>query len=98
MSPRSIDCVDHNKLWKILREKGIPDHLICLLRNLYVGQEAAVRNGHGTMDWFKPGKGVPCLFNFHAESIMWNAGLDEAHTGTKIAGKNIYNLRYADDT
>ena len=98
-------CVDHNKLWKILKEMGIPDHLTCLLRNLYAGQEAAVRTGHGTPDWFQIGKGVrqgcilsPCLFNFYAECIMRNAGLEEAQAGIKIAGRNINNLRYADDT
>ena len=92
-------------LWKILREKGIPDHLTCLLRNLYASQEATVRTGHGTMDWFQIGKGVhqgcilsPCLFNLHAEYIMQNARLDEAQGGIKIARKNISNLRYADDT
>ena len=96
--------VDHNKLWKILKEMGIPDHLTCLLRNLYAGQEATVRTGHGT-DWFQIGKGVhqgcilsPCLFNFDAEYIMRNAGLKEAQAGIKIAGRNINNLRYADDT
>ena len=100
----SLDCVDHNKMWKILKEMGIPDHLTCLLRNLYAGQEATVRIGHGT-DWFQIGKGVsqgcilsPCLFNFYAEYIMRNTGLDEAQAGIKIAGKNINNLRYADDT
>ena len=82
---KAFDCVDHNKLWKILKDMGIPDHLTCLLRNLYVGQEAAIRNGHGTTDWFQIGKGVrqgcilsPCLFDFYAEYIMRNAGLDEA--------------------
>ena len=97
-------CVDHNKLWKILQEMGIPDHLTCLLRNLYAGQEATVRTGHGT-DWFQIGKGVhqgcilsPCLFNFYAEYIMRNDGLDEAQSGIKFAGRNINNLRYADDT
>ena len=91
--------------WKILIELGISDHLTCLLRNLYVGQEAKVRTIHGTTDWFKNGKGVwqsyilsPCLFNFYAEYIMRNAGVDESQTGTKIAGRNINNLRYADDT
>ena len=91
--------------WKILREMGIPDHLICLLRNLYAGQEATVRTGRGTTDWFQIGKGVrqgcilsPCLFNLHAEYIMRNTGLDEAQTGIKIAGRNVNNLRYADDT
>ena len=98
-------CVDHNKLWKILTEMGIPDHLTCHLRNLYVGQEATVRTEHGTTDWFQIGKGVHqgrilllCLFNFYAEYIMRNAGLDEAQAGIKIARRNINNLRYADDT
>ena len=98
-------CVDHNKLWKILQEMGIPDHLICLLRNLYAGQEATVRNGHGTKDWFQIGKGArqgcilpPSLFNLCAEYLMRNAGLDEAQAGIKIAGRNINNLRYVDDT
>ena len=102
---KAFDCVDHNKLWKILNEMGIPDHLICLLRNLYAGQEATVRTGHGTTHWFQIGKGVcqgcilsPCLFNFYAEYIMRNAGLEEAQAGIKIAGRNINNLRYADDT
>ena len=102
---KAFDCVDHNKLWKILREMGIPDHLNCLLRNLYAGQEATVRTGHGTTDWFQIGKGVhqgcvlsPCLFNFYAEHIMQNAGLDEAQAGIKIARRNINNHRYADDT
>ena len=97
--------VDHNKLWKILQEMGIPDHLTCLLRNLYAGQEAIVRTGHGTTDWFQIRKVVrkgcilsPCLFNLYAEYIMRNAGLDEAQAGIKIAGRNINNLRYADDT
>ena len=101
----AFDCVDHNKLWKILKEIGIPDHLTCLLRNLYTGQEATVRTGHGTIDWFQIGKGVsqvcilsPCLFNLYAEYIMRNAGLEEAQGGIKIAGRNINNLRYADDT
>ena len=96
--------MDHNKLWKILNEMGIPDHLICLLRNLYAGQEATVRTGHGTTDWFQIGKGVnqgcilsPCLFNLYAEYIMRNAGLEEAQAGIKIAERNN-NLRYADDT
>ena len=100
-----FDCVDHNKLWKILKETGIPNHLTCLLRNLYGGQEAIVRARHGTMDWFKTGKGVcqgcilsPRLFNFYAEYIMWNAGLDESQAGIKIAGRNINNFRYADDS
>ena len=98
-------CQAFNKLWKILKEMGIPDHLTCLLRNLYTGQEVTVRTGHGTTDWFQTGKGVrqgcilsPCLFNFYAEYIMRNAGLDEAQAGIKIAGRNINNLRYADDT
>ena len=97
--------VDHNKLWKILKEMGIPDHQTCLLRNLYVGQEATVRTGHGTTDWFQIGKGVcqgcilsPCLFNLYAEYIMRNAGLEETQAGIKIAGRNVNNLRYADDT
>ena len=101
---KGFDCVDHNKLWKILKEMGIPDHLTCLLRNLYAGQEAVVRTGHGTTDWFQTGKGVhqgcilsPCLFNLYAEYIMRNAGLEEAQAGIKIAGRNINNLRYADD-
>ena len=101
---KAFDCLDHNKLWKILKEIGIPDHLTCLLRNLYAGQKAKVRPGHGT-DWFQIGKGVhqgcilsPCLFNFYAEYIIRNAGLEEAQTGIKIAGRNINNLRYADDT
>ena len=102
---KAFDCVDNNKLWKILKEMGIPDHLTCLLRNLYTGQEATVRTGHGTTDWFKIGKGVrqgcifsPCLFNLYAEYIMRNAGLDEAQAGIKITGRNINNLRYADET
>ena len=102
---KAFDCVDHNKLWKILKEMGIPDHLICLLRNLYAGQEATVRTKHGTTDWFQIGKLVcqgcilsPCLFNVYAEYIMQNAGLDEAQAGIKIAGRNINNLRHADDT
>ena len=102
---KAFDCVDHNKLWKILKEMGIPDHLTCLLRNLYAGQEATVRNGHETTDWFQTGTGVHqgcilsrCLFNLYAEYIMRNAGLDEAQAGIKIAGRNINNLRYADDT
>ena len=101
---KAFDCVDHNKLWKILKEMRIQEHLICLLRNLYAGQEATVRTGHGTTDWFQIGKGVrqgcilsPCLFNFYAEYIMRNAGLEEAQAGIKIAGRNINNLRYADD-
>ena len=102
---KAFDFVYHNKLWKILREMGIPDHLTCLLRNLYAGQEATVRTGHGTTDWFQIGKGVrqgcilpPCLFKFYAEYILRNAGLAETHAGIKIAGRNISNLRYADDT
>ena len=102
---KAFDCVDHNKLWKIHQEMWIPDQLICLLRNLYAGQEATVRTGHGTTDWFQIGKGVcqccilsPCLFNFYAEYIMRNAGLEEAQAGIKIAGWNINHLRYADDT
>ena len=101
---KAFDCVDHNKLWKILQEMGIPDHLTCLLRNLYAGQEATVRTGHGTTDWFQIRKEVcqgcilsPCLFNLHAEYIMRNAGLDEAQAGIKITWKSINNLRYADD-
>ena len=97
--------MDHKKLWKILQEIGVPEHLTCLLRNLCAGQEATVRTEHGTIDWFQIGKGVycqgcilsPCLFNLHAEYIMQNAGLDEAQTGIKIARRNINNLRYADD-
>ena len=102
---KAFDCVGHNKLWKILKEMGIPDHLTCLLRNLYAGQEATVRTGHGIADWFQIRKGVhqgcllsPCLFNLYAECIMRNAGLDEAQTGIKITRRNINNLRYADDT
>ena len=101
---KAFDCVDHNKLWKILKEMGIPDHLICLLRNLYAGREATVRTGHETTDWFQTGKGIHqgciwshCLFNLYVEYIMRNAGLEEAQTGIKIAGRNINNLRYADD-
>ena len=102
-----LDCVDHNKLWKILKEMGIPDHLTCLLRNLYADQEAAVRTGHRTTCWFQIAKGVhqgyilsPCLFNLYSEYIVRNAGLDEGQAGIKIkiAGRNINNLRYADDT
>ena len=98
---KAFDCVDHNKLWKILKEMGIQDQLMCLLRTLYAGPGA----GHGTIDWFQIGKGVhqgcilsPCLFSFYAEYIMRNAGLDEAQAGIKIPGRNINNLRYADDT
>ena len=100
---KAFDCADHNKLWKILKEMGIPDHLACLLRNLYAGQEAAVRTGHGTTDWFQIGKGVcqgyilsPCLFNLYAEYLMRNAGLEEAQARIKIARRNINNLRYTD--
>ena len=100
---KGFDCVDHNKLWKILKEMGIPDHLTYLLRNLYAGQEATVRTGHGTTDWFQIGKGVlqgcillPRLFNLYVECIMRNAGLDELKVGIKISGRNINNLRYAD--
>ena len=105
---KAFDCVNHNKLWKILQEMGIPDHLTCLLRNLYAGQEATARTGLGTTDCFQIGKGVPqgciftylqpCLFNLYAEYIMRNAGLEEAQAGVKIARRNINNLRYADDT
>ena len=102
---KAFDCVDHNQLWKILKEMEISDHLTCLLRNLYAGKEATVRTGHGTTDWFQIGKGVcqccilsPCLFNLYAEYIMRNAGLEETQAGIKIAGRNINNLRYADDT
>ena len=101
---KAFDCVDHNKLWKILKEMGMPDCLTSLLRNLYAGQEATVRTGHGTTDWFQIGKGVwqgcilsPCLFNFYTEYIMRNAGLEETQTGIKISRRNINNLRYADD-
>jgi len=102
---KAFDCVDHNKLWNILQEMGIPDHLNCLLRNLYAGQEATVRTEHGTTDWFQIGKGVrqgcilsPCLFNLYAEYIMRNAELEEAQAVIKIAGRDIDNLRYAGDT
>ena len=98
---KAFDCVDHNKLWKILREMGIPDHLTCLLRNLYAGQEATVRTGHRTTDSFQIGKGVcqgcilsPCLFNLYAEYIMRNVGLEETQAGIKIARRNISSLRY----
>ena len=101
---KAFNCMDHNKLWKILKEMGIPDHLTCLLRNLYAGQEATVRTGHRTTDWFQIGKEVhqgcilsPCLFSLYAEYIMRNAGLEEAQSGIKIAGRNINNLGYADD-
>ena len=104
-SAKAFDCVDNNKLWKILKDMGIPDHLTCLLRNLHADQEATVRTRHGTIDWFQIGKGVhqgcilsPCLFNFYAEYIKRNAGLEEAQAGIKIAGRNINNLRYTDDT
>ena len=102
---KAFDCVDHNKLWKIFKQMGIPDHLTCLLRNLYVGQEETVRTRHGTIDWFQIGKGVsqgcilsPCLFKLYAEYIMQNTGLSEAQAGIKIAGRNNNHLRYADDT
>ena len=102
---KAFDCVDHNKLWKILKEMGIPVYLTCLLRNLYAGQEATVRTGHGTTDWFHIGKGLcqgcilsPCLFNLYAEYIMRKAGREETLAWIKIAGRNINNLRYADDT
>ena len=102
---KAFECVDHINLWKILEETGILDYLICLLRNLYAGKEATVRTGHGATDWFQIGKGVRqgcmlllCLFNFYAEYIMRNAGLEETQAGIKIAGRNINNLRYADDT
>ena len=101
---KAFDCVDHNRLWKILKEMGTPDHLTCLLRSLYAGQEATVRTGHGTTDWFQIGKGVhqgcmllSCLFNLYAEYIMRNAGMDETQAGIKIARVNINNIRYADD-
>ena len=103
--PKAFDCVDHSKLWKFLQQMEIPGHLTCLLRNLYADQEATVRTGHGTTDWLQIGKGVhqgcilsPCLFNLYAEYIMRNTGLEEAHAGIKIAGRNINKLRYADDT
>ena len=102
---KAIDCVNHNKLWKILKEMGIPDYLTCLLRNLCAGQEATVRTGHGATDWFQIGKGVcqgcilsPCLFNLYSEYIMQNARLEEAQAGIKITRRNINNLRYADAT
>ena len=105
ITPKPLTCVDHNKLWEILKEKGISDHLTCLLRNLYAGQDATVKTGHETTDWFQIGKGVrqgcilsPCLLNLYAEYIMRNAGLDEAQAGIKIARRNINNLRHADDT
>ena len=103
--PKALDCVDQNKLWKVLQEMGIPDHLICLLRNLYTGQEATVRTGHGTTNWFQIGKRVcqgcilsPCLFNLYTEYIIWNAGLDEAQAGIKTARRKVNNLRYTDDS
>ena len=102
---KAFDCVDHNKLWKILKEMGIPGHLTCLLRNLYAGQEATVRTGHGTTHWYQIRKGVrqgyilsTCLFNLYAEYILRNSGLDEAQARVKISRRNINNLRYADDT
>ena len=102
---KAFDCVDHNRLWKILKEMGTPDHLTCLLRSLYAGQEATVRTGHGTTDWFQIGKGVhqgcmllSCLFNLYAEYIMRNAGMDETQAGIKTGRRNINNLRYANDT
>ena len=102
---KAFDCMNHSKLWKILKEMSIPDHLTCLLRNLCAGQEATDRTGHGTKDWFQIGKGEhqgcilsPCLFNLYAEYIMRNAGLEEAQTGIKIAGQNSNNIRHADDT
>ena len=101
---KPLDCVDHSKLWKILKEMGIPDYMTCLLRNLYAGQEATVRTGHGTTDWFQIGKGIrqgcilsPCLFNLYAKYIMRNAWLDETQAGIKIVRRNV-NLRYPDDT
>ena len=102
---KAFDCVDNNKMWNILNEMGIPGHLTCLLRNLYAGQDATVRTGHGTTDWFQTGKGLcqgcvlsSCLFNLYAEYIGRNAGLDESQAGIKTAGRNINNFRYADDT
>ena len=102
---KAFNCVDHNKLWKILKEMGLPDHLTCLLSNLYAGQEATVGTGRGSTDWFQIGKGVcqgcilsPCLFNLYAEYIMINSWLEEAQAGIKIAWRNINKLRYADDT
>ena len=101
---KAFDCVDHNKLWKVLKEMGIPDHLTCLLRKWYAGQEESVRIGYGTTDWFQIGKEVcqgfilsPCLFNLYTEYIMRNTGLEEAQAGIKIARRNINNLRYTDD-
>ena len=102
---KAFDCMAHNTVWKILKEMGIPDHLTCLLRTLYAGQEATVETGHGTTDWFQIRKGehqgcilLPCLFNLYTEYIMQNSGLDEAQAGIKIAGRNINHLRYPDDT
>ena len=102
---KAFHCVHHNKLWKILKEMGIPDYLTCLLRNLYASQEATVRTGHGKTDWFQIGKRVrqgyilsPCFLNFYAEYIMRNSGLEETQPGINIAGRHINNLRYADDT
>ena len=102
---KAFDCVDHSKLWKILKEMGIPDHLTCLLRNVYADKEATVRTGHETTEWFQIGKGVcqgcilsPCLFNLYVEYIIRNVGLEEAQAGIKISGRNMNNLRYADDT
>ena len=102
---KAFDCGEHNELWEILKAMGIPDHLTCLLRNLYADQEATVRTGHGTTDWFQIGQGVrqccivsPCLFNLYAEYIMRNACLDDSQAGMKIVGRNINNLRYVDDT
>ena len=102
---KAFNCVDHNKLWKIIEEIRKPDHLTCFLRNLYAGQQATITTGHGTTDWFQIGTGLhqgcilsPCLFNLYAEYITQNAGLDEAQAAIKIAGRNINNLRYADDT
>ena len=102
---KAFDCVDHNKVWNILQEMGIPDHPTCLLRNMYAGQETTVGTRHGTTDWFQIGKGVcqgcilsPCLFNIYKEYIMQNDGLDEAQPGIKFVGRNINNLRYSDDT
>ena len=102
---KAFDYVDHNKLWKILKEMGIPDHLTCLLRNLYAGQEATVRTGLGTTDWFQIGKGIcqgctlsPCLFNLYTEYIMRSAGLEKSQAGIKMARRNTNNLRYVDDT
>ena len=102
---KAFECVDHNKLWKILKEMGLPDHFTCLMRNLYAGQEATVRTRHGTMDWYQTANEVnqgcilpPCSFNFYVEYTFWNTRLEEAQAGIKIVGRNINNLRYADDT